>query len=461
MRSVVTILGRLGITMMIPISAWAAEPAAVIPAQVVDGSKDAGVVGLDAGEQSGIAVGDICWLIRPDGAAAEGEVFLVTPSRSAVRLAGDAEAVSPGEKAVVLRRAALVDLRDRMPAGATLCGRVARVPPGRHTAWIDLTTRSGLRQKDYVLVSRKGLPISRGRIEIVDERAALATLEPLVRNALPEAGDRVELWPTPSDAHWGSLSSTVLRVSEAPEGTLDRVTIDLAGSDREGVAVERPVDVYRGRQYVGTGQIVSLAHPNSRAKMLDVATFLRPAEGDRAIVRPAPQERPHPLLAPVYKVDGEDCYVTAGELDGVKEGDKLLVRRQDPADATVWHDVAELTVDYVAPAHCGAKIRPLTSQVAGVQRGDLAERSSPGLEQWRAVGIVESMNAGTRTAVAAVEPHCPVQAGTVVACIPEKDAPPGAAIAIYRDNDRLILYCPPGWADADALPHARIDAVKQ
>ncbi|HOA74137.1 MAG TPA: hypothetical protein PL151_20835 [Phycisphaerae bacterium] len=465
MRRVSTIPSLLAVLLAagpLPVLGETADP--VFELQVIEYDADQGIVGLNGGERAGVAVGDRFWICSDTDVIGSGEIFFVTPDKSAGRLAGESKLITAGQLAIILQRAALSSLRDRMPPGATITGKVLRLPPGRHTAWIDIPADSGLRQGDQVVVLRMGLLISRGRVKLLSREASLVTLEPLVSNALPEPGDRVELWPAPSDARWGRLNSTVLRVTQHPPGTLDPFELTIAGTAGDGLAVDRSVDVYRGRRYVGLGRVVEVSIPNSIVRMPDVnqgATTTRPADGDRVIVRAAPDAPPGPLTAPVFnKVDQDYCLIAAGELDGIRIGEQFLVRRQDPADPIVWHDVAMLTVDYLAPAHCGAHIKPLTSLVAGVQVGDMAERQVPGVETWRPVGIVETVDAASRTAIAAVEPGCPAKAGTVVAWLPERDAPPGAAVVLRCDNDHLIVHVPTGWGDLQLLPRSRVDVGK-
>lgn len=414
------------------------------------------LVTLKGGREAGVNAGDPFWVIGESGVVAGGEIILVMPDKSAGRLTGESPGISNAARVVAMQRPLLPELRDRMPPGATVSGKILRLPPGRHTAWIDIHEDSGLRLGDSVLVSRRGIPISKGRLGVLEREAALVTLEPLVSNALPEPGDRVELWPAPADARWGRLNTTILRVTEGPQGTLNRVAIEIAGTAENGLAVDRLVDVYRGRQYVGMGSMVQVSSPNSKAQMFDVATATRPAEGDRAVVRAPLDAPPGPLTVPVFKVDQDFCLIGAGELDGIKIGEKFLVRRRDPDDVLLSHDVALLTVDYLAPAHCGAKIKPLSSDVPGVRVWDLAERQVDGLEQWRAVGIVERVEALHRTAVVGVAPGCGAAPGSVVGWVPEPDVPPGAAIVLCRDNDRLIIHVPAGWGDVELLGRALV-----
>lgn len=433
---------------------------AVVDVKVTDVSKEEAIVGLSVGEQAGVAVGDPIWILSDSGISGSGEIVLTKPESSAARVSEGFQGVVAGQLGVVLKRDSLLELRKQMPPGSTIRGKILRLPPGRRTAWMDLGESSGLRLGDQVQVSRNGVPISVGRIKITNDRLALASLEPLVSNALPEIGDKAELWPAPSDVRSRTLHTTVLGVSEAPEGTLDRFSLVIAGTAEDGLAIDRMADVYRGRDYVGTAQIVDLSKPISAAKMLEVTTATRPADGDRVAVRPPAEGPAWPLKVPVTKVDEDYCHIAAGELDGIKEGEKFLVRRQDAVDPAVWHDVASLTVEHLEPVYAGAVIKPLTSQVEGVHVWDMAERQVPPVEDWRTAGIVEHADAGARTAVASIEPSCPVKVGAVVAWTPERESTRRAAVVLHRETDRLLLYVPVGWGEPDLLQRARVEARK-
>ncbi len=441
----------------------ASPPAAptVVEVKVVDGLPDQGIVGFDAGRKAGIGLDDTFWVLSDAGVVGRGEIFFVTDASSAGRWTGPAPAAAKDQRAVVLRYASLPELRDRMPPGATIAGKIARVAPGLQTAWIDVYANSGLRLGDQILAWRRQLPIARGRITLLDRRTALTTLEPLVRNASPEPGDRVELWPMPADAQWGRLNSTVLRVTPPPPGSPEGAEIVFPGTTADGLALERQADVYRGRQYIGLARIVELASPQpafSKATMTEVASTTRPAEGDRVIVRASPDAPPGPLSVAVFRVpEPTVCLLAAGESDGVHEGETFVVRRQDVDEPTIWHEVALLKVDRVEAVYSDATIQPLDAQVPGVKAWDMAERQLPGGEQWRAAGIVDAVDAATRTANASVEPNCTAVVGDVVGWVPEKEGSPGGAIVLRRESDRLLLHVPPGWGEMDMLPRARVD----
>jgi hypothetical protein len=456
--------------------ALASSKTGVITTKVINVSTEQGIVGLEGGSLQGVTVGDDFWVLSDSGVAGWGGVFVVTTDRCAGRVASISSSkpanIVAGQKAVVLRHAMLTELRDRLPPGASIRGKIVRPAPGRLTAWIDINADSGLQMGDQVIVSRKGVPLSRGRISLLDRNTALTTLEPVVGNALPEPGDAVELWPSPSDAHWGRLTTTVMQVAETIDGPTKGAQISIVGSAADGVTIERLVDVYRGRNYIGVASVAEVSSPNSKANMIGPASLIQddpnkkraenwPAEGDLAIVRSAPDSPPGPMLVAVFQIEKDYCLLAAGEADGIKVGETFLVRRQDANDPMVWHDIAMLTVKKVEAVYLGAQVKPLTSQAAGLKVWDMAERLTPGVEQWRAVGIVESAEPASRTAVSAVDPGCSVAVGDVVGWIPEGESPPGGAIVIQRDADRLVLHIPPGWGEMSAVPRARIDTMQR
>jgi hypothetical protein len=450
---------------------------AVLETQVVEFSPEQAMVGLAAGGTAGVQVDDAFWVLDETGVIGRGEVFFVTQDRCAGRWAGlSTTAPAKGQKVVILRHAAMPTLRDLMPPGATVAGTLLSVAPGRQSAWMDIDAVAGLRAGDQVLVSRKGLPISRGRIAQLDRETALATLQPLVRNASPEPGDHVELWPAPADARWGRLNSTLLDVKPGSPDALEGAEIVFPVTEGDGLAVDRLVEVFHGRRYIGLARIVAITPPLSRANMIKVATLPRdcltgkepacadqlaprtdPAVGDRAVVRASPDQPAGPLTAAVFRIEPDYCLIATGELDGIKTGEQFLVRRQDPNEPSIWHEVAMLTIEHLQPVDSGASIKPLTSQVEGLKVWDMAERQLPGGEQWRAGGIVESADEASRTAVASIEPNSKVAAGGVVRWVPEQDGPPGGAVVLRHEGDRLILHVPAGWGDMKQVPRARID----
>lgn len=470
-----------------PAQDTAAPPSssAVVTARVYDALKDQPVVGIDVGTRAGVAVDDTFFLIEDNEVVGRGRIFLVTDDKCSGRLdttftpstetaaarryepspsTAPASASAPArldQRVAILRRAAMPELCKRLPPGATVVGKLLDVAPDHMSASISITAASGVRPGDQMLISRLGIPISRGKIRHIDRDRAVTGLEPLVSNALPEPGDRVELWPAPADAQWGRLNSTVLAVRPKPPGSIEGDEIILPGTAADGLEVERLIDLYRGRRYVGLAKITALATPRSplcKANTIEVACTTRPAEGDRAVVRASPYGPPGPITAAVFRIAGDYCLLAAGELDGIRQGERFLVRRQDDIDPTIFHDVAMLTVRKLEPVHCGAAVETLTSEVEGLRLWDLAERQLPGGEQWRTVGIVEAVDAASRTAVASVEPGCAGEAGDVIRWTPEKHEEPGGAVVIHRDTDHMTLLVPPGWGDVAHLARARVDA---
>jgi hypothetical protein len=109
-----------------------ASDSPVVPAKVIEFAKEQGIVGLDAGSQAGVSVGDPYWLFSDTGVVGTGEIFFVTAAKSAGRWSGQTQPVA-GHAAVVLKRSTLPELRSHMPPGATIAGTVLRLPPGPFT----------------------------------------------------------------------------------------------------------------------------------------------------------------------------------------------------------------------------------------------------------------------------------------------------------------------------------------
>lgn len=409
---------------------------------------------MEAGAKTGVELGDSFWVLGPEGVVAGGSICTITPNGCAGVLSGSGAVVAPGAPAAILRRAMLATLRDALPPGVTITGRIARVVPGRQTAWIDIGRQAGLRSADQVLVSRKAggkaIPIARGRLTILESDAALATLEPVVSNAMTEPGDLVELWPAPADARWGRLNSSVMKVEAGPDGPV----ISLVGTAADGLAEEQMVDVTRNGAYVGVASLIRFSGPNSKAAMIVAASRGEPAEGDQAVVRSPLGMQPAPVTAAIFGLQDQDCQIAAGEPDGVREGDRFIVRRPDEGDPTIWHDIAELTVQDPQANYSVASVRILDPTLPGPRLWDMAERQVAGAQYWRAAGIIE--RAAGRDAVAAVNPKSKIAVGGVVRWVPSGLAP-GAAVIIGRNADGLILHVPPGWGLAEGLHKARLD----
>ena len=433
---------------------WAAQapPAgpAVVAAKVTGFSSARGVVALDASATAGVELGDSFWVLGPEGVVAGGTISTITANGSAGLLGGTASQVAPGAPAAVLRRSMLATLRDALPPGVTISGRIARVVPGRQTAWIDIGRQAGLRNADQVLVSRRSIPVARGRLTILEPDAALIALEPVVSNAMTEPGDLVELWPAPADARWGRLNSSVLKVEAGPDGPV----ISLVGTAADGLIEDQMVDVTRNGAYVGVASLIRVSGPISKGAMIVAASRGPPAEGDQAVVRSPLGRQPAPVTATVFGLQDQDCQIAAGEPDGVREGDRFMVRRQDEGDPTLWHDIAELIVQDPQANYSVASVRNLDSALPGLRLWDMAERQVPGAQYWRAAGIIE--RAAGRDALAAINSNSQVAVGGVVRWVPSGRAP-GAAVIIGRNPDGLILHVPPGWGLAEGLHRARLD----
>src|SRR5262249_39195745 len=150
------------------------------------------------------------------------------------------------------------------------------------------------------------------------------TLEPLVSNASVEPTDIAELWPTPADRVSGSLTTTVMAVEKGAEGD----EIRFVGTPQEGLNEERLADVFHRGVFVGTASISGLGDPLSRARMIQSATRTKPEVGDEVRIRPpAPAGAPRlAVRAVVFNIQSDVCLIAAGEVDGLRVGDKFVVR---------------------------------------------------------------------------------------------------------------------------------------
>ncbi len=435
----------------------AAAPHPLVRTLVLGHSEDARVVAFNAGRVHGIALGDPFWVLDAQGLAAAGSIFLVSPTGCAGRLLAANRPIEPGRAAAVLPLNTLAALRDALPDGVTLRGELTPKPAERPVAWLSLGSTAGLRTGDTVLVRRIGLPIARGTLDRVEPDMSRAALDPLVSNAVPEPRDAVELWPPPADARTSRLESTLLAVQPVDQGTLIR----LVGTARDGLAADQLVDVFRGHRFVALAEIVDPAGPLAFAHVIPAASASAPAVGDRAVVRLGGTDRSLPLRAAVFRIEGDYCFIAAGERDGVARDDVFVVHPQDDAADASPSPIAELTVETVKDYHCGARIHPRRPNVP-LALWDLAERQSAPAPRLAPVGRVRSVSEVARSAVIDLDPPVDLEPGTIVRWRATKDAdpspPPGAAIVIHATRKMAILYVPKGWGPIPSMPNATVEA---
>jgi len=395
---------------------------------------------------------------------ASGHVFLVTPTACVGRLTGPVGRVAAGASVVIVQGRSLLAGRAALPEGVTLRGRLLRLPPGRRTAWLDLGRRAGLRLGDSLLVGRNGIPIARGRVSLLEDETALATLRPLVGNTLPQPGDAVGFWPAPCQRRWGRVDSAVLDVRPDPEGPL----VTLVGTAADGLREGRLVDLFRNENYVGLAVLVELSDPLSVARVIESASAQMPEVGDRAVVRSGPGPPVYSLAAAVFRVvEGGYCLLAAGESDGVRIGEKFIVRRPNLDVSARPREVAELTVRTVKEHHCGCDVRLLGDLETRLMPWDWAERQVPPWPRWTPIGVVNQVDEIARSAVADIDAGSSLTRGQVVRWVPPVkgdqaanacDRLPGAAIVLHVTSMQALLYIPPGWGDIEHLNSARVEA---
>ena len=194
-RMTTLLLAACGVAVVMAASVQAAP--VVIDTEIVKRSPDAPIVSLSAGRGDGVRVGDPFWVFDDRGVVGLGEVYLVTDEACVGRLIDESRGASVGRSAALLRRSALPALRIGLLPGVTVRGKLTRVAPGHDTAWLDIGRTSGLRVGDSMLIRRNNIPISRGKVEAIEADSALVTLDRLVSNALPQAGEAIEVWHCP------------------------------------------------------------------------------------------------------------------------------------------------------------------------------------------------------------------------------------------------------------------------
>lgn len=416
------------------------------------------IITLGIGRDEGVSIGDRFWLFKDDSITGTGSVFLVGPTQSVGRLGFTGKGIGSKQAAAVLVGGSLQSLRRKMSPDIAIRAQVARVPPARRTAWLSFGRRSGVKPGDPVVIRRFGLPISRGRLEIVDEEVSLAELQPLVGNTLPQVGDDAEIWPPPGVDLEVRLSSAVLDVTSSREGPV----ITFPGTAADGLTENRLVDIFRKGQYLGVAAVRQIYDPLSQALVMESATRSAPEIGDTVVVRLRPGYPPKPLTAVVFKVAGDYCLIAAGESDGVQPNERFVVRGPVPGAPESMREVAELTVEAVKVDYSGARIRPLIAESAPVRTWDMAERRTTRQKsQWVYAGRIDLSHAESRTLVISPDPEVDLSAGQVVRWTPpQADAgQSGAAIIVYMGGDKGFLYVPPAWGDLAEAPGARIEIL--
>jgi hypothetical protein len=419
---------------------------------------DRSLVSLGVGRKDGLAVGDRFWLFSQGGISGTGVIFLVTEAQCVGRLTFTSKQLAAKQPAAVLRAQALPSLRRAMDAEVCIRGRVLRVPPARRTAWLDFGRKSGLQQGDPVLVRRYKIPISRGRLEIVDEEVSLAELHPVVGNATPEPDDEAVIWPASGTDVRVRLNSTVLDVAPGREGRM----ITIVGTAEDGLVENRLVDLYREGRLIGVAAIRDVDNPISDAVLIDPASRGAPEVGDTALVRLRPGRPPRPLSAVIFRIANDYCLLAAGESDGVQVNEKFVVYGQQPGDPTATREVAELTVRTVKVDYSGAQIRPLVADGTQVKVWDMAERRLAVPVPKRAVvGQISQTHNDSRTLIASLDSGSGLTAGQLLYWVPPQTAEhqPGAGVIVSLADGRAIIYVPPAWGSLPDAQGSRVEAL--
>lgn len=449
-------------------TAPAGTPSPILDTKVVGFDEANGLLAMEGGSAKDVTLGDPFWLFSATGILADGLIYLTTERQCVGRLTNrPSGTIPPGQSVILIRKTRTTSLRDRWPRGVTMHGLLTEVSPGHANARLNIGRSYGLRPNDNLIIRRKGIPISRGRIVDLQENAATLSLQPLVRNALPEPGDVAELWPRPADRRLGRINSWVLDVQPVGEGRQGQQVI-IVGTAADGLTLDRTVDIFRNGRYIACASINHVSAPLSTALIKDSMSAGTPMAGDEVIARPSLSTLDAPLSVAVFRVDEDGyCLLAGGEDDGLQVGDKFIIRHQEPSEPTIWQDIAELTITKLNQDFSGAYAYPLQANLPPVTLWDLADRLEPRQPQWRPIGILTESRVENSAGIADIDPRSSLQNGDIVRLAPSahQDAEMGrvyaAALVVHRFPDRIVLYMPPGWGNPRTMKDARIDSLEK
>lgn len=431
----------------------------VVPIRISAVSTTQPVVALDRGSQGGVTTHDLVFAQASARQIRRGNVIVASAKSSAAQLAGS-EPLAANAQAVVLKVDTLGSLCRFMPPEATIRGHIARLPPGRTTAWVDIGRLAGLQLNDTLLVRRRTMmdnrpvliPIARGKVQLLEDHTSLMELEPLVGNAVTEMDDSVELWPAPGQARLGRVNTSVLTIKRDAEGDI----LTIAGSQEDGFIEARMLDLWRGTQFIGVAAVSEPSTlPRTFARTIKVASPDTPREGDIAVLRAPAGPPAQPLIAPIFRIEGNYCLIAAGEVDGVQKGEKLRVFRTQP-DSDEFTPAYEITIEKVEISYAGGYARELDATAEKLRVWEMAEREKPPWPRWTHAGIVSSVDATARVIFADIDPKCGIKPGELLELAPGPESPIAAAVVLWRTSDRCIATLPDGWGDVATLEKAQV-----
>lgn len=453
------------------LGAWAAAARAdafgVVIAPVTDTSQLEPLATFDAGRRQGVAPGDPVAIVEQDDpttVVTTGEVCRVEEHHATARLpkrlpaistatrpvathaasgpamSADAAPAVPAFQAVVVPAAFVTAAKAAMPAGTTVAATVAGVGPGHRQVWIALGRTSGLAEDDAVWIRRAGLPIARGRVIAVLDGVSMVQPRPLVADAVPEAGDLVELWPTPAMKRSGRPETVVVEATPDADGT----TLTLAGARRDGLRPGRQLELFDGDAYVGVTGVVTSSDRLCLAKSLRAMCATQPAAGIRAVARPAASQRSDRLAARVFDVRPDYILISAGQADGVAAGQTFVVLRDGARVAHI--EVRTVEVDF-----SGAQVVPdEDGRPAGeIRKWDLAVREPVPPDPSELVGAISRLSDGGAWVTGVV--RAGASAPRLAEVLRVVGEPGAAAMTAGVSGTRVLLYVPPGWGRVSAV----------
>ena len=214
------------------------------------------------------------------------------------------------------------------------------------------------------------------------------------------------------------VNTCVLAVQPEAEGDV----LTVAGSVDEGFVQGRLLDLYHQTRLIGVAVVIEAsARAISRARVINSASRQPAREADIGVLRAAPGPPLPPLLAPIFRIEGDYCLVAAGEADGAYKGEKLLVSRTKPQTGTSL-PVAQITLEKINDDFSGGFLRLLDTAGPPVQIWELAERQRPPWPRWKRAGIVTQIDAGTQILSADIEIDSALQPGDLLELQPDDDA---------------------------------------
>jgi len=258
-------------------------------------------------------------------------------------------------RAWLLQPDAVASFFARWPVGAELLATVDTVGAGCTRAWIAAGTDSGVETGDRWLQLLGGQPVASFEVLSREPRVSFCSVVRLADGWLPKPGHRVRLWPSPAQRRYGQASTAVAFVESAGPGAF---IVWVAAPRYAECPREAHLDFWRNGRWLGHAivegrdelfwyarfippQVVSevpAAASEGAAPPAGQATTgpaVSASEddwqvrvGDVAVVRTKADIQARRFVAHVFGDSAGRALVDAGEVDGLKPGDRGTLLRQ-------------------------------------------------------------------------------------------------------------------------------------